>query len=98
LLAPEAFVMSKISWDKLSKEDQTIVRQAAKDSVPHLRTLWDAQVEKSMKVIMDAGVEVNEVDPAPFTELMTGMWKDFIDTPEEQALVDRIMAMRKGVS
>lgn len=98
LLAPEAFVMSKISWDKLTKEDQAIVRQSAKDSVPHLRTLWDAQVEKSMKVIMDAGVAVNEVDPAPFTELMTGMWNDFIDTPEEQALVDRIMAMRKGAS
>ncbi len=98
LLTPEAFVMSKISWDRQSAEDQAIIRQSAKDSVPYLRTLWDAQVAKSMKVIMDAGVEVNEVDPAPFTELMTDMWSDFIDTPEQQALVDRILAMRKGSS
>ncbi|WP_209349380.1 TRAP transporter substrate-binding protein [Pontixanthobacter sp. CEM42] len=98
LLAPEAFVMSKISWDKLSAEDQAVVRQSAKDSVPYLRTLWDAQVEKSMKVIEDAGVEVNEVDPAPFAEMMTDMWADFIDTAEQQDLVDRILAMRKGTS
>ncbi len=98
LLAPEAFVMSKISWDKLSAEDQAVVRQSAKDSVPYLRTLWDAQVEKSMKVIEDAGVEVNEVDPAPFAEMMTDMWADFIDTAEQQDLVDRILAMRKGIS
>lgn len=98
LLAPEAFVMSKVSWDKLSAEDQAVVRQSAKDSVPYMRTLWDAQVEKSMKVIADAGVEVNEVDPAPFTALMTDMWADFIDTPEQQALVDRIMALRGGNS
>lgn len=98
LLAPEAFVMSKISWDKLSAEDQAIVRQSAKDSVPYLRTLWDAQVQRSMKVIEDAGVEVNEVDPAPFAELMKEMWADFIDTPKEQELVDRILAMKKGGS
>lgn len=96
LLAPEAFVMSKISWDKLSVEDQAIVRKSAKESVLYMRTLWDAQVERSMKVISDAGVEVNEVDPAPFTEVMTEMWRDFIDTPEQQALVDRILALREG--
>jgi tripartite ATP-independent transporter DctP family solute receptor len=96
LLAPEAFVMSKISWDKLSAADQQVVRQSAKDSVPYMRKLWDRQVEKSMKVITGAGVKVNTVDPAPFTELMTDMWSDFVDEPHQKVLVDRILAMRKG--
>ena len=32
-MVPEVLVMSKTSWDKLTPEDQAIVRQAAKDSV-----------------------------------------------------------------
>ena len=94
LLAPEVFVMSKISWDKLSAKDQDIVRRSARDSVARMRTLWDRQVAKSRKTIMASGVKVNEVDPAPFAEMMTGMWDSFITTNEQRALVDRIIAMR----
>ena len=98
LLAPEVFVMSKVTWDALSREDQTIVRQAAKDSVPHMRQLWDEQVARSKAIILESGVEVNEVDPAPFQQAMTGMWDKNITTPEQRELVDAIMAMRGGGS
>ncbi|WP_241765890.1 TRAP transporter substrate-binding protein [Erythrobacter longus] len=98
LLAPEMFVMSKISWDKLSADDQALVRDTAKQSVIYMRELWDAQVAKSMEIVLASGVEVNEVDPAPFTEKMMGMWGDFIDTPQQQDLVDRILSLRKGTN
>ncbi len=96
LLAPEVFVMSKISWDKLSTAEQQIVRQSARNSVPYMRQLWDAQVEKSMKIVMASGVEVNEVDPALFTGKMTEMWDAFITTSKQRELVDKILAMRSG--
>ncbi|ANU07333.1 TRAP transporter substrate-binding protein [Paraurantiacibacter namhicola] len=96
LLAPEVFVMSKQSWDKLSPEEQAIVRQSAKDSVPIMRQLWDAQVARSQEVIMASGVEVNEVDPAAFTDRMKGMWAEFITTPDQRRLVDAILANRQG--
>lgn len=94
LLAPEVFVMSKITFDSLSNADQAMVKQAAKDSVPHMRQLWDEQVAKSREIILQSGVEVNEVDPAPFAEAMTGMWESSLTTPEQRELVERIMAMR----
>ncbi len=96
LLAPEVFVMSKVSWDKLSPADQAIVRQAAKDSVPYMRQLWDEQVEKSRRIVLGSGVEVNEVDPTPFTEAMTGMWDDFLETGRQRDLVERVLALRGG--
>ncbi len=96
LLAPEVFVMSKISWDKLSSKEQSILRQSAKDSVPHMRQLWDTQVAKSKKIVLDSGVAVNEVDPAAFTNLMTGMWDQFITTNKQRELVDKILSMRTG--
>lgn len=96
LLAPEVFVMSKISWDKLSKTDQNIIRQSARDSVPYMRTLWDKQVAKSRKLILADGVAINEVDPAPFAEMMTGMWEEFLTTSQQRNLVERIIAMRSA--
>ena len=96
LLAPEVFVMSKISWDKLSPQDQQIVRASAKDSVPYMRDLWDAQVERSRAIVTGAGVEVNEVDPTPFAEAMTGMWERSLDNAQQRDLLSRVLAMRTG--
>lgn len=98
LLAPEVFVMSKVTWDGLSPEDRATVKQAARDSVPHMRELWDARVAQSRETVLAAGVEVNDVDPAPFAEAMTGMWEASLTTPEQRDLVDQILALRGGAS
>ena len=90
LLAPEVFVMSKRRWDTLSQEDRAIIRQAAKQSVPYMRELWDAQVAKSKAIIMGSGVEVNEIDPAPFAQRMRGMWDEFLTTPRQREMVRQI--------
>src|SRR5438445_921437 len=50
-IVPEVLVMAKASWDKLSPEDQGIVRQAAKDSIVKMRELWDAQEKKSRDIV-----------------------------------------------
>lgn len=96
LLAPEVFVMSKVTWDRLSSADQAVVRQSARDSVPYMRQLWDAQVARSREIVLSSGVEVNEVDPAPFADAMTAMWDDALTTPEQRALVERILFARGG--
>ena len=48
MMVPEVLVMSKATWDKLTPEDQEIVRQAAKDSVPFNREKW-AEREKAVR-------------------------------------------------
>ncbi|MEM7703171.1 MAG: TRAP transporter substrate-binding protein [Pseudomonadota bacterium] len=94
LLAPEVFVMSKISWDKLSPSDQETVRETARASVPYMRTLWDQQVERSRTIVMGDGVEINEVDPAPFAKAMTGMWDRSLDNAQQRELLERVLALR----
>ncbi|NVE94462.1 TRAP transporter substrate-binding protein [Altererythrobacter lutimaris] len=96
LLAPEVLVMSKITWEGLSKDDQALVRDAARQSVPYMRELWDAQVEKSKAIVTSAGVAVNEVDTAPFADAMTGMWEEFLETSRQRDLVERILALKSG--
>lgn len=95
LLTPEVFVMSKISWDKLNKNEQEILRKSAKEAVVFMRGLWDAQVEKSRKLVLDAGIKMNEVDPAPFTAAMKNVWDSFITNDKQRRLVDGILALRE---
>ena len=72
------------------------MREAAKQSVPYMRRLWDEQVARSKAIIENSGVAVNEVDPAPFAELMTGMWDQSLDSSRQRELVARIQSLRGG--
>ncbi|UJQ95526.1 TRAP transporter substrate-binding protein [Mariluticola halotolerans] len=93
LIVPEVLVMSKASWNKLSAEDQAIVRQAARDSVPVMRELWDAQEAASMEKVIASGTEViTDIDKAPFIAAMEPVYEKYVNTPELKDLVARIQA------
>ncbi|PBB64837.1 C4-dicarboxylate ABC transporter [Mesorhizobium sp. WSM4312] len=91
-IVPEVLVMSKASWEKLSPEDQGIVRQAAKDSVVKMRELWDAQEKKSRGIVEKAGVKVSEIDKQPLIDAMKPVYDKYLSTPELKDLAARIQA------
>lgn len=93
LIVPEVLVMSKKTWDKLSPEDQAVVRQAAKDSVPHMRELWAAQEKKSEDKIRAAGVQiVNDIDKKPFIDAMKPVYEKHVTSAKLKDMVARIQA------
>ncbi|HEU4987294.1 MAG TPA: TRAP transporter substrate-binding protein [Rhizobiaceae bacterium] len=92
LIVPEVFVMSKVSWDRLSPEDQEIFRQAAKDSVKKQWELWDAQVEKSRKAVEAAGAQITEPEKEGFIEAMAPVYEKHVTDPKLKDLVERIKA------
>ncbi|TIT48925.1 MAG: TRAP transporter substrate-binding protein [Mesorhizobium sp.] len=91
-IVPEVLVMSKASWEKLSPEDQAIVRQAAKDSVVKMRELWDAQEKKSRDIVEKAGVKVSEIDKQPLIDAMKPVYDKYLSTPELKDLAAKIQA------
>lgn len=93
VMAPEVLVMSARRWAKLAQDDQALVRQCAKDSVPIMRKVWDARVARSRELVMASGVEVNEPDIASFRARVRPVWDRYLDTPELQALADAISAV-----
>jgi tripartite ATP-independent transporter DctP family solute receptor len=93
-IVPEVLVMSKASWDKLSPEDQAIVKQAAKDSVVKMRELWDAQEKKSRDIVEKAGVKVSEIDKQPLIDAMKPVYEKYLSTPELKDLAARIQATK----
>jgi tripartite ATP-independent transporter DctP family solute receptor len=93
-IVPEVLVMAKTSWDKLSPEDQAIVRQAAKDSVVKMRELWDAQEKKSRDIVEKAGVKVSEIDKQPLIDAMKPVYDKYLSTPALKDLAARIQATK----
>jgi len=92
VMAPEVLVASERSWDRMSSEEQNYLQAAASDSVPIMRSLWDARVGVSRQRVIDHGVEVVEnVNQAAFAEKMLPVWDRFVVTPKMQALVDEIL-------
>ncbi|MES2241271.1 MAG: TRAP transporter substrate-binding protein [Pseudomonadota bacterium] len=89
-MAPEVLLMSKISYDKLSKAEQDMVRKAAKDSVPFQRKKWDEQEMKSLAVVKAGGAEIVEVDKASFQKAMGPVYEKFMVTPDLKRLVKAV--------
>jgi TRAP-type C4-dicarboxylate transport system substrate-binding protein len=68
LIIPEIFVMSKVTWDKLSKDDQALVKKYAREAQFEQRALWDKSVAEYTAKLKAAGVEFISIDTKPFYE------------------------------
>ncbi len=91
VMAPEILVMSRSRWEKFSSEERSLVRQAAKDSVPFMRRLWDERVAGARERLLAAGVQANQIpDIEPFVERMRPVWDRYVATPAEKRLVKEI--------
>jgi tripartite ATP-independent transporter DctP family solute receptor len=66
LIIPEIFVMSKVTWDKLSKDDQVLVKKFAREAQLEQRALWDKSVADYTAKLKAAGVEFIAIDNKPF--------------------------------
>lgn len=95
-MTPEVIVISKKRWDKLSRGDQEILRQAAKASVPYMRKLWDQKVIASRMKLMKQNTHVVEnIDTTPFVEAMVPVYQEFVGDARLRELVRRIKAVQE---
>nr|WP_295782255.1 TRAP transporter substrate-binding protein [Rhodoferax sp.] len=66
LIIPEIFVMSKVTWEKLSKDEQALVVKFSREAQLEQRALWDKSVAEYTAKLKAAGVEFVAVDQKPF--------------------------------
>ncbi|WP_251976627.1 TRAP transporter substrate-binding protein [Salinicola avicenniae] len=92
LIIPECLCVAASSWDALSDEDQSIVREAAQHAAEEQRQLWAEGVEKSREEVEAAGVEINRIDDkAAFQSRMEPIYQAFIAShPDLESLIDDI--------
>ncbi|MBQ8092735.1 MAG: TRAP transporter substrate-binding protein [Clostridia bacterium] len=85
--SPNLILFSEITWNKLSADDQAIIREALDESVPYFEELSDAKDADYLQQIKDAGVEVIEVDVDEWQTACSGVYDkygaDFADVISE---------------
>jgi tripartite ATP-independent transporter DctP family solute receptor len=92
---PEIIIASKLSWDKLSKEDQEIIRQAAKDSMPYQIKLWKEFEKDSEEKTKSAGSIYTELTPeslAEFQKAVQPMYDAL--SPELKEITEQVRSVR----
>lgn len=94
LMVPEVLVMSKMSWDKLSAEDQALVREAAIASRDVQRQLWAEREAASEEKVRAAGNQIiTDIDKTPFIEAMAPVYEKYVTDDTLKDLVARIQAL-----
>lgn len=86
---PDMLLISPKVWNKLSGEFQTILQEAADESVVYQRKLWAEKTEEALRVVQEDGVTIIRPDKKPFREAVQSMRAEFEGT-EIGALAKRI--------
>jgi tripartite ATP-independent transporter DctP family solute receptor len=66
LIIPEMFVFSKVSWEKLGKDDQALVRKFSREAQLEQRSLWDEKTAKATEELKAKGVQFVPADKQAF--------------------------------
>ena len=66
LIIPEIFVMSKVTWDKMTPAEQALVKKFAREAQLEQRALWDKSVAEYSAKLKAAGIEFIAIDNKPF--------------------------------
>ncbi len=78
LIIPEILVFSKAAFDKLSKEDQELVKKFGAETQLEQRKLWDAMVDKSIATLKEKGATiVSDVDKKAFQEAVKPVYDKY---------------------
>lgn len=93
LIIPEIFVFSRVKWDKLSADDQALIRKLAKEAQMDQRKLWDERVASSLAKMKAEGVTVvSDVDHDAFFKATQPVRDKY--GKDYAALIDRIQAVK----
>ena len=73
LIIPEIFVMSKITWDKMSKDEQALVMKLSREAQMEQRALWDKSVGEYSDKLKAYGIQFVTLDKKPFYDATAPM-------------------------
>ena len=95
LIVPEMLVMSKKTFDSLSKDDQALVIKFAKEAQQEERKLWEIYEQQAMDKAKAAGIQIINVSDAEkkkFQEAVKPVWDKY--GPKYAAMVKRIQDVK----
>jgi tripartite ATP-independent transporter DctP family solute receptor len=91
--SPEAVLMSQRRYDKLTSRQRELVRTAAAQSVPYMRTLWDTSEAEARAAVEKAGIRATPVNRAAFQKVTAPIVESYMKNPQLQRIYQEIRAV-----
>ncbi|BBR61188.1 MULTISPECIES: TRAP transporter substrate-binding protein [Enterobacteriaceae] len=92
---PDILLMSSLTLEKLTAEQQRIVNEAIKASIEFEKAAWDAEIEKTkQQAVKDFNVEFFEIDIKPFQQAVQPIYADLKSRPVLDNLYQKIQAAK----
>ena len=79
-MPPDILLISTTVWNKLTPQQQSILQEAADESVTYERKLWKEFQQQSLDEVTKASVEIIKPDKQPFRDAVKPMLEKYSDT------------------
>lgn len=93
--APACLTVSNSTWSRLSEDDQTKVQELANVWRDKQREMTQADDRDLIEKLEAEGMQVNEVDTAPFNAQVQGVWEEY-ESVFGSELMDLVKRYRQG--
>jgi len=78
LIVPEMLVYSKTSWQKLSPDDQALIKKLSKEAQAEARVLWNKKEADAFDKMKSGGIEIDHIaDKKPFRDAVKPVWDKY---------------------
>jgi tripartite ATP-independent transporter DctP family solute receptor len=92
VMGSQILVFSKKTWATLTPEEQKILRETARETIPYYTEQWNKKEQPAQDALKKAGVTFNnDVKKAEFVGAMKPVWDKFAPTTELKALIQEIV-------
>ena len=89
---PDVLVIGTKYWETLTVEEQAWMKKAASFSSKAQQQLWKDNVDKCMKTLAEAEVEVYRPDKSLFADKSKAVLGEFVKDPNMKRIIDEIKA------
>ena len=94
---PALLIISKLKWDKLTPQQQAIVKSSADEALADSRAYYKKSYADSIERMKKAGVTVVEPNLAPMKQTSSKVDADLLaNIPDGRKLYDKVQAAKKG--
>ena len=87
---PDVLLINTHTWDKLSDQEKTWLKEASGESVVVQRKLWAESEKEAFEVLKEAGVKIYYPDKEPFVKKVEKLYKKYEQDKDLSKLINRI--------
>ena len=93
-MVPDILLINTNTWNKLTPEEQKIVKSAAIESFDYQNTLWDEMEQKQIEILKNQGVKFYNVEKKPFQDKVRPMYEEAMKNDRMKYFIEKIQAVK----